>query len=165
MAASITNYSDQWWIPSESGWGASVLQQGDVLFIDLFVYGSDSKPTWFVAPVYYQGNSGAGHDVFAGDLIATGGTYYGAPFNPGAVSGSKVGTLTFDADTGNTATLSYTVNGVAVVKSVIRQTFRNENLGCASLRCFRSSRMLRQVSPQACSATRSKRSASTVSAT
>ena len=26
-AASTTNFSDQWWIEAESGWGASVLQQ------------------------------------------------------------------------------------------------------------------------------------------
>ena len=38
-----------WWIPDESGWGASVLQQWDTLFIDLFVYRTDNKPTWFVA--------------------------------------------------------------------------------------------------------------------
>ena len=45
MAASTTNYSDQWWIPAESGWGASVLQQNDVLFIDLFVYDTSTSPT------------------------------------------------------------------------------------------------------------------------
>jgi hypothetical protein len=51
-AASTTNYSDQWWIPAESGWGASVLQQWDTLFIDLFVYGTDNKPAWFTAAAY-----------------------------------------------------------------------------------------------------------------
>ena len=44
-----TNFSDQWWNPNESGWGASVLQQYDTLFIDLFVYGPNGQPTWFTA--------------------------------------------------------------------------------------------------------------------
>src|SRR6476619_4203554 len=53
-----TNFSDQWWNPSESGWGASVLQQYDTLFIDLFVYGPDGLPRWYTAAVYYQPQSG-----------------------------------------------------------------------------------------------------------
>jgi len=128
-AASTTNYSDQWWVASESGWGASVLQQADTLFIDLFVYGTDGKPTWFTAAVYLQNNAPAGHVIFTGDLYATTGPYYGGAFNPGAVGTVKVGTLTFDADTVNTATLTYTVSGVQVVKNVTRQTWRNENIG------------------------------------
>ena len=128
-AASTTNFSDQWWIENESGWGASVLQQSDVLFIDLFVYGPDGKPTWFTAAAFLQGNAPAGHLLFTGDLYSTTGPYFGGTFNPGAVGYAKVGTLTFDADTVNTARLSYSVNGVPVVKDVTRQTWRNENLG------------------------------------
>jgi hypothetical protein len=128
-AASTTNYSDQWWIAAESGWGASVLQQWDTLFIDFFVYGADTKPTWFVAAGTRQPGSPAGHDVFAGDLFVTTGPYYGAPFDPAAASGRKAGTLTFDADSTTTATLSYTVDGTSVVKSVTRQTWRLENIG------------------------------------
>ena len=59
-AASTTNYSDQWWVASESGWGASVLQQADTLFIDLFVYGTDGKPTWFTAAAYLQSGVAGG---------------------------------------------------------------------------------------------------------
>ena len=128
-AASTTNFSDQWWIENESGWGASVLQQSDVLFIDLFVYGPDGKPTWFTAAAFLQGNAPAGHVLFTGDLHSTTGPYFGAgTFNPGAVGYVKVGTLTFDAATINSARLSYSVNGVPVVKDVTRQTWRNENL-------------------------------------
>jgi hypothetical protein len=85
-AAATTNFSDQWWIPDESGWGASVLQQWDTLFIDLFVYGTDNKPTWFVAAATLQ-SATAGHVVFSGDLYATsGGANFGAPFNRATVS-------------------------------------------------------------------------------
>jgi hypothetical protein len=127
-AASTTNFSDQWWVETESGWGASVLQQADVLFVDLFVYGADNKPTWFTAAVSNQSSAPAGHVLFTGDLYQTNGPYYGGSFNSGAVTYSKVGTLTFDADSVNTARLTYTVSGVTVVKNVTRQTWRNENL-------------------------------------
>ncbi len=127
-AAATTNYTDQWWTPAESGWGASVLQQWDTLFIDLFVYGADGKPTWFVASVYLQSYAPAGHDVFTGDLYATTGPYFGAPFNSAPFVPRKVGTLTFDASSGTTATMSYTVDGTRVDKTVTRQPLRGENL-------------------------------------
>jgi hypothetical protein len=128
-AASTTNFSDQWWIETESGWGASVLQQADIIFVDLFVYGADNAPTWFTAAASYQNTGPAGHVVFTGDLYRTNGPYYGAPFGSAPVTYAKVGTLTFDANTINTATLTYTVGGVAYVKNVTRQTWRFENIG------------------------------------
>jgi hypothetical protein len=129
MAASTTNYSDQWWVPAEDGWGASVLQQHDVLFVDLFVYGADSRATWFTAAVFLQAGSPVGHTVFTGDLYRTTGPYFGAPFNPAAVVRARVGTLTFDADSATTAVMTYTVEGTTVVKSVERISWRNENIG------------------------------------
>ena len=127
-AASTTNYSDQWWIEAESGWGASVLQQADTLFIDLFVYGADNKPTWFTAAAFLQGNSPAGHTLFTGDLYQTNGPYHGGSFNPSLVASRRVGALTFDATTADNVTMSYTVDGTPVVKNVTRQTWRQENL-------------------------------------
>ena len=101
-AASTTNYSDQWWVASESGWGASVLQQADTLFIDLFVYGTDGKPTWFTAAAYLQGNAPANHALFTGDLYSTSGALLRRGVQPGRGRHVKVGTLTFDADSVNT---------------------------------------------------------------
>jgi hypothetical protein len=128
-AASTTNFSDQWWVPTESGWGASVLQQSNTLFIDLMVYGADGKPTWFVATASLQTTPPEGHVVFVGDLYATTGPYYGATFNPSSVTLRKAGTLTFDAATATNATMSYTVDGTPVVKNVTRQTWSYESLG------------------------------------
>jgi len=127
-AASTTNFSDNWYSENQSGWGMLVQQQTDVLFIGLFVYGADNKPTWFTATAFYQSNSVTGHVVFTGDLYLTNGTYYGATWNPAALGYSKVGTLTFDATTTNEATLTYTVDGTPVVKNVTRLLLRYENL-------------------------------------
>src|SRR5512139_1753139 len=128
-AASTTDFSDQWWVPTESGWGASVLQQSNTLFIDVMVYGADGKPTWFVAAASLQTSRPAGHTVFVGDLYATTGPYYGATFNRSLVTERKAGTLTFDATTATNATFSYTVDGTPVVKNVTRQTWSYEYLG------------------------------------
>ena len=53
---------------------------------------------------------------------------WNAPFASAPVAGRKVGTLTFDAGTITTATLSYSVDGTDVVKNVTRQTWTTQNL-------------------------------------
>jgi hypothetical protein len=123
-ASSGTNFSDQWWNPNQSGWGASVLQQGDVLFIELFVYGTDPspmgafKPTWYTAALYYQSQlPGA---IFKGDLYASSGPWFGGSFDSGLVTRRIVGTITFEATSTDTATLTYTVDGVLVQKAIER---------------------------------------------
>jgi hypothetical protein len=125
QASSGTNFSDQWWNPNESGWGASVLQQADVLFIDLFVYGPDNRAQWYTAAAYFQPASG--RTLFSGDLYVTNGPWFGAFFNPAAVFARKVGTLQFDAASTDFATLTYSVDGVVVTKSVERQLWAYED--------------------------------------
>jgi hypothetical protein len=124
-ASSGTNFSDQWWNPNESGWGASMLQQADVIFVDLFVYGPDNRPTWYTAAMYYQPQSSG--VVYSGDLVVTSGPWFGAFFNPNFVAARKVGTIVFDVTSTDTGTLTYSVDGVAVSKNIQRQTWAFEN--------------------------------------
>jgi hypothetical protein len=121
-----TNFSDQWWNPNESGWGASVLQQYDTLFIDLFVYDQGTRPTWFTAAAFYQPD--AGRSLFVGDLyVSTTGPWYVGFFNPLAVMQRKVGTIQFDASSTDFATLTYTVDGAVITKAVQRQLWTYED--------------------------------------
>jgi len=124
-ASSGTNFSDQWWNPDESGWGAAILQQADVLFVDLFVYGSDNRPTWYTSAAYFQPQSGRA--LFSGDLYVTSGPWFGMVFNPASVLVRKVGTLQFDAGSTDFATLTYSVDGVVVTKSIQRQLWAYDN--------------------------------------
>ena len=125
----LSNYTDQWWNSFESGWGLAVFQQADVMFIDLFVYDTNSNPIWFTATATFQGQTGAGDFVFSGDLLQTTGSYFGGPvFTPGAVTRAKVGTITFDAVSATSAKLTYSVNGVAVSKTITRQMLKTQNL-------------------------------------
>jgi len=114
-----TNFSDQWWVPAESGWGVSVHQQHDTLFVIFFVYGPDAKPVWYSGAAVYQYNSG--NPLFAGDLYQTSGPWFGGDFNAVPVSYRKVGTIQFNATSVDTATLTYSVDGTTVMKSIERQ--------------------------------------------
>jgi hypothetical protein len=126
FASTVTvDYTDMWWNPRESGWGANVVQQGDTMFVTLFVYDGASNPQWFAAPqVTYQGGG-----VFTGQLYrTTGAFYFQRSFDPTAVTVTPVGQLTFNASTATVATLTYNVNGFEITKDITRLSWRTDNL-------------------------------------
>lgn len=125
-AAPTTDFSDLWFIPAESGWGANVIQQDDILFVTLFVYAANGQPTWYVASAVVRNGTTS---TFSGPLYRTTGPYFGAGSWPAnSVQVTQVGTLTFSSTQGNAATLTYTVDGVPVAKSIVRQTWDRENV-------------------------------------
>jgi hypothetical protein len=131
LTASATNFgtdaSDLWWNQNESGWGVNVMQQYNTLFMTFFVYGSNNVPIWYVAPaVTSQGSSGSTF-TYTGTLYQTAGPWFGGSFNPANVSSLAVGSVTFTLNTPTTATMTYSVNGVNVSKSLTRQTWTSEN--------------------------------------
>jgi hypothetical protein len=117
-----TNYSDLWWIPAESGWGANVTQQDNLLFVTFFVYGPSGQPVWYSATLGFAGEGLNGNKSFTGDLYQTTGPWFGGPFDPGQVAYRRVGTLTFASNATSTAVLQYSVDGVIVTKNIQRQT-------------------------------------------
>ena len=126
-AARTTDYSDLWFVPTESGWGIQLVQQSLTIFATMFVYGPDGQPTWYTATLNYQG---AGTFAWNGDLIKTTGPWFGsASFDSTAVTRTVVGSMTFSGSTTDLhlGTLTYTVNGVQVVKQIQRQLLVYEN--------------------------------------
>lgn len=121
-----TDLSDMWWNPNESGWGMNVAHQNDTLFITLYVYANNSAPTWYVAPQvdYVRPSSGGSGLVYSGALYATSGPWLGGAWNPSQFNYRQVGAITITTTAIDTATVSYSVEGVAVQKSVTRQTWR-----------------------------------------
>lgn len=118
-----TDFTDLWFNPAESGWGVNLIQQGNTIFATLFVYGTDQTARWFVA----SGLVGASSTSFTGRLYRTTGPYFGAAWTGGGPA-IDVGSMTFNFNTPTTGTLTYTVDGVTVTKSVQRQTFIGNNL-------------------------------------
>jgi len=119
-----TDLSDMWWNPDESGWGANIAHQNEVVFLTLYVYGADGHARWYVAPDL----AASGGLVFSGSLYETTGPYLGGPFNPAAVNARAVGTAAVTLTSASTATLAYSVDGVGVTKSIQRQSFRTADM-------------------------------------
>ncbi len=117
-AANI-DYTDLWWNPSESGWGLGVTQQGNNIFLAWYVYDSNGKPTWFVAP-----NCIVRGSACSGTLYRTLGPPFGPTFPPVPASGVfEAGSATVTFTDPNNATFSYTVDGVSGSKSITRELF------------------------------------------
>jgi hypothetical protein len=127
-ARAATNYQDMWWVPSESGWGVNIAQQNNTMFATWFIYSANRQPLWLVMSNAQR--SGAGGNIFTGDLYQTVGTGFSqVPFValvPADVT--KVGTATFTFTSARAGTLSYSVNGAQVVKQITRQPLESINL-------------------------------------
>ena len=120
----VTDATDLWIVPQELGYGFNVVQQSDLLFITMFVYGNDSQATWFHAPsVQYQYTFG-GVAYYQGDLFETRGQFFGGDFQSYNVRIRQVGTVTFALEAPNQATITYSIDQYTLTKHVARSTFR-----------------------------------------
>lgn len=109
-------FTDVYYDPAEDGWGVFLVQSDTTQFLAFFIYGSDGKPTWYVAILADDGTG-----KFTGTLYATTGTYFPNPWQ--GKTTVQAGTASFTPSDAYHATLSYTVNGVGTVtKAVQRQT-------------------------------------------
>jgi hypothetical protein len=117
-----TDQSDLWWNPNESGWGMQLVQQGGRIFATLFIYGSNGTPTWATALL-----DATGGFTWSGPLYVTTGPWFGGPFNPATVGARQAGTLTFTAQSVQTGSVTYSIDGVVVTKQIERQLFNYDN--------------------------------------
>lgn len=118
--------SDMWWNPSESGWGANLVQQADIMFLTLYVYGDDGKARWYTAPEMKLDPTVDTMYVLSGQLYETIGPALGTPYDPSKVVARAVGGVQFTyVPLDVTGTLSFTVDGKSVNKTLRRFGFRN----------------------------------------
>jgi hypothetical protein len=129
--ASATSYSadytDLWYFDpaeGESGWGVNLIQQNEILFVTLFVYGTDGTPRWYVG----SNVSATGQTTFSGPLYSVVGTYFGSPWVASAVGVTPVGNIAFTFSSTTEGSMTYNVNNVVVTKPIIRQTWRADVL-------------------------------------
>lgn len=122
------DYSDLWGggqpAPTEAGWGLNLIQQGDVIFGTMFVYGADNTARWFSVTL----NPSGGSTTWTGPLDQTTGSYYGGPWNNASVTHSVVGNMSISFSNANSGALTYSVNGVQVTKTISRFSLRAPNL-------------------------------------
>lgn len=120
-----SNFTDLWWNPAESGWGLNLAHQENTVFATLFTYAANGQGMWLVMP---EGNRAEG-PRYSGALFRTRGPAFDAsPWS--AITPTQVGTMTLDFASGNSGTLTYTVDGVSVTKSIERQVFSTLKTKC-----------------------------------
>lgn len=128
--ATVSNYTDLWWVASESGWGMNIDHQDNIIFATLFTYQANGRGQWFVM------SSGVRQPDYSyvGDLYRTTGPSFNAqPFQPiGAGNLTKVGRMRLRFLNGEIARLEYDVNGTSVSKLIARQVFGSTVPECTS---------------------------------
>jgi hypothetical protein len=129
--------TDLWWDPAESGWGANIVQQGDVAFITLFVYGADGRPTWYFASEAREFARDTDlRPAFRGTLYKAAGPWLGGAFDPSKVAIQPVGQALIEPRPGGRLYLEYTAEGVTVRRTLVRQSFATPIVGKRYLGSF-----------------------------
>jgi chitodextrinase len=115
------NYEDLWWGgAAESGWGLTITQHGDALFLAWYIYDSAGKPVWVVLPT---GRWDAAHTTYSGSLYIPSGSSFAAYDATRFVANAPVGTASIRFDSATSATLTYTVRGISGSKTITREPF------------------------------------------
>ncbi|QJR10476.1 hypothetical protein DSM104443_01540 [Usitatibacter rugosus] len=114
------NYQDLWWSPGQNGWGLTITQHGEALFIAMFVYDATGKPLWVVLT---SGTWDSAHTTYTGALYIPAGSWFGAYDKARFVVGAPAGTAAFRFNSLNSATITYTLNGVSGTKAIERLPF------------------------------------------
>jgi hypothetical protein len=115
----IANYADAWWVPSESGWGVNLLQQGQALVLVFYIFDDDRQPVW------YRGVTTAASDgTFQGVVYHDTGTSFREPvFGPVPETAEVVGQIRFAPTSIYDGQVSYTIGSTTVNKQLTRATF------------------------------------------
>ena len=118
-----TDQSDIWSTVGEDGWAIQFIQRGTAIFATIYVYDPSTNSIWYTAAL-----ESAGGFTWTGDLYISQGPWFGTvPFNSGAVHLRKVGTMTWTASSVTNGTLTYSVDGVVITKSLQRYLIRYDN--------------------------------------
>lgn len=121
------NFQDLWWNPAEQGWGVNIAHQGDILFASLYTYDASGRDMWLVM----SDGAKTGEGQYSGTLYRTSGPAFDAsPWRD--ATNTAVGTMSFKFANGNAGTLTYTFNGVTVLKQIERFVFGTMKVQCES---------------------------------
>ncbi len=114
-----TDFQGLWWNASESGWGMSLTQHGDLLFVAIYTYDAAGLPIWYVITNCPLTATGCTGDIFR----VNGGTAPTVPWTGASRALTQVGTGTLALADANAGTFSFTIDGVAGAKAITRQIF------------------------------------------
>ena len=113
------DYTDIWYLPSESGWGVNIVQVDRTSSSRL---SSSTDPGNRADLVHRADRLRDANGNFAGTLYSTVGTYLGAPWVPNNLVDHSGGTASFVPTSPYQGTLTYSfTDGPTVIKSIQRQ--------------------------------------------
>jgi hypothetical protein len=117
----VATYGDLWWGgAAQNGWGVAINQQYRTLFSVWYTYDASGRTVWYVIP----GGTWTSANTFSGTAYRTSGSaWLGVPYDPAALVPHVVGTVTFTFHDRDSATMSYSVDGVTQSKPITRQPF------------------------------------------
>lgn len=118
-SVSPSNVTGLWWNSSESGWGATMTQEANIIFVAMYTYDNSAVPVWYVVPncpIVGGGCTGGLYRV-------QGGTAPTRSWAGAGVIATQVGTMTLAFSDVNNGTMTFTIDGVSGFKSITRQIF------------------------------------------
>ena len=107
-----------WWNANESGWGATITQQSGILYVTMFVYDPARNPVWYTVSCTVSGAT------CSGDMLKVrGGATPTSPWNGSVVTYANVGTMTLNFTGNDSASMSYSLDGLSSTRQISRQIF------------------------------------------
>ncbi len=120
--------SETWWVPSESGWGLTVFDQGNLLAPTWYTYDSDGEPTWFLVSGAFPQGGGR----YTGTVLRLTGTPYDRIDGPAAASFTEAGSMSLDYLGEDRLLFGYAVDGFSQSKSLQRFAFGARGFVCST---------------------------------
>ena len=118
-ASAVPNFQGLWWNANESGWGMSLTQHGNILFVAMYTYDDAGLPIWYVitnCPVTPNGCTGDIYRVNGGTPPTVSWTGQGRIL-------TKVGTGTLAFANTSAGTFNFNINNIAGSKAITQQIF------------------------------------------
>lgn len=119
----VSNFSDGWWVPAESGWGINILQQGNSLVLLFYIFDDDKNPVWFRGVTSKTADGDFRGTVF----LDTGTSYRDVNFGPIPSPSESVGQVRFQPTSLYDGVLTYTIGTTTASKTMTRIAFAPEN--------------------------------------
>jgi len=125
---SPSKQSATWWIPSESGWGLTVFDQGNLLAPTWFTYDTDGEPTWFIVAGAFPQADGS----YAGEVLRLTGTPFALIDGAATQSATSAGSVSLTYAGEDALTFAYTVDGISQTKSLEKFSFGARGFTCST---------------------------------
>jgi hypothetical protein len=107
-----------WWNAGESGWGATITQQSDIMFVTMFVYDAAGNPVWYTVSCTISSAT------CSGDMLRVrGGSTPTASWSGSGIAVAVAGDMALNFTSNDAGSMSYTLNGVAATRQIARQIF------------------------------------------